>query len=193
MDPIEKSKQIKSEADALLKGRGIEALMTKCGDVIYTGSYALDLMVWTDLDLYIVPRTGVRWDDCIADLASAFLRRSDVDRVKVEKSFWKVRPELPRGLGMGVKIPIENEHMPWKLDIWILDEKTRAANLVFMQSIESRLTQSTREVIIRAKTALITNGRTPSMSGVLVYEAVLDKGLMTVDEVVRYVKSHLDL
>jgi len=189
MNPIEKSRQIKIEADRLLKDEGIEALMLEHGEVIYTGSYALDLMVWTDIDLYVIPKLGITWDECAAQLAAGFLRRPDVDRVKVEKSFWKTRPDLPKGIGFGVKIPGPNHALPWKLDIWIVDDEVRSQNRVLMDAIRSKLTPKSREIIILAKTALITNGRTPSMSGVLVYEAVLYKGLTTTDEIINYVLS----
>lgn len=189
MNPIEKSRQIKIEADHLLKDEGIEALMLQHGKVIYTGSYALDLMVWTDIDLYVVPKDKTSWDECAAQLAAGFVSRPDVDVVKVEKSFWKKRPELPKGIGIGVKIPTPNHALPWKLDIWIVDDQLRSQNRTLMDSIQSKLTPEARESIIRAKAALITNGRTPSMSGVLVYEAALDKGLTSMDEILNYVRS----
>lgn len=189
MNPIEKSRQIKVEADHLLKDEGIEALMLAHGEVIYTGSYAIDLMVWTDIDLYVVPKHGTNWDECAAQLSAGFLRRPDVDIVKVEKSFWKKRPDLPKGIGIGVKIPTPNHALPWKLDIWIVDDQVRSQNRTLMENIQLKLTPPARESIILAKTALITNGRTPSMSGVLVYEAVLDKGLTSTDEIVTYVLS----
>lgn len=189
MNAIQRSQEIKQEADALLREEGIEALLSRCGDVIYTGSYALDLMVWPDIDLYVVPRPGVDWDACAAELAAGFTRRADVDRVKVEKSFWKKRPELPKGIGIGVKIPSPNHLLPWKLDIWIVDAQTRDQNRVLMEGIRSKLTPTSRQLIIEAKTALIKDGRTPSMSGVRVYEAVLEKGLASQDEILRYVLS----
>lgn len=187
---LEKSARIRLEADSLLKEQGIENLLRRFGDVIYTGSYALDLMVWNDIDLYLVPKPNTDWTQCASDVCAALVARADVDTVRIEKSFWRQIPVLPRGIYIGVKIPAPDYPLPWKLDIWMVDEATRASNKKLVDDILARLDASKKELIVRSKAALITPaGRTPSHTSVHVYQAVLEKGLTCVDDVVAYVEK----
>lgn len=183
-DPISNAQQLKSDADKLLQE--FEPLMRQFGDVIYTGSYALDLMAWNDIDLYMVPKADLDLETCVADLSAAFAKRKDVEAIRVEKALWKKRPELPKGLFLGIKIASSDYELPWKLDIWIVHEDVILANLKLMSQIREKLTPSKRELILLAKAELIHSGRTPSMSGVRIYEAVLDKDLRSVSEIKRF-------
>jgi hypothetical protein len=182
--------QIKAEADALLKEEGIEALLLQFGDVVYSGSYSLDLMVWNDIDLYLVPKEGLDWDECAASVSAAIARRKDADSVRVEKSLWRKMAALPEGIYVGVRMRHPRFASMWKLDIWMVDEETRTKNKQLLDAISTKLTPETRELIVKAKAALITpEGRTPSMSSVHVYQAVLDLGMRSVEDVVAYVES----
>ena len=51
MDAHEKSRKLHEEADEILHQRGVDAILRKYGKVHYTGSYALDLMAWPDIDI----------------------------------------------------------------------------------------------------------------------------------------------
>jgi hypothetical protein len=48
---------LRAEADAILHGRGLLALLGRYGTAAVMGSYALDLMTWRDLDVYVVDPT----------------------------------------------------------------------------------------------------------------------------------------
>ena len=45
------SQVIKKEADKFLANKKIQEILSKYGEVIFTGSYATDLMTWRDLDI----------------------------------------------------------------------------------------------------------------------------------------------
>lgn len=44
---------LRAEADELLDGKGLRELLARYGEVQVTGSYALSLMAWRDLDIYV--------------------------------------------------------------------------------------------------------------------------------------------
>ena len=49
IDPL-----LRQEADGLLREKGLHSLLGQYGEVHVTGSYALKLMAWRDLDIYLV-------------------------------------------------------------------------------------------------------------------------------------------
>ena len=188
--PLNHSTRIKLDADTLLKNDGIEALLKRAGEVIYSGSYALNLMVWNDIDLYVVPKPNESPEQCAAQIAALLAVRDDVDLVKVEKNIWKRMPAVPTGIYVGVKIPKPGYKLEWKLDIWIVDEEERAKNKRLIADILCKLDEPKRRLILDAKLKLMGElGRTPSMSSVHVYQAVLEMGLTSVDEVIAHVTN----
>jgi len=52
--PLEIANNLKQEAHSLLHQRGVHSLLSKYGDLIYAGSYALDLMAWPDIDMNLI-------------------------------------------------------------------------------------------------------------------------------------------
>lgn len=188
--PLNHSARVKFDADTLLKSDGIEAILKHAGEVVYSGSYALDLMVWNDIDLYVIPKKNKSPEQCAAQLAAMLAVRNDVDFVKVEKNIWKRMPAVPNGVYVGVKIPKPGYKLEWKLDIWIVGEEERAKNKKLLADILRHLDEPKRKLIIEAKLKLMGDqGRTPSMSSVHVYRAVLEMGLTSVDEVIAFITS----
>jgi len=71
-----------------------------------------------------------------------------------------------------------------------MDEKELARNQALMARIRAALNDDSRRIILEIKHALLTSeGRTPMLSGLRIYEAVLFRGLRTVEQVRPYLKS----
>jgi hypothetical protein len=51
---LQLNEEIKNEADVILHEKGLLALLRSFGRPHVSGSYALDLMTWRDLDIYLV-------------------------------------------------------------------------------------------------------------------------------------------
>jgi hypothetical protein len=51
MNLILKSKNIKKNIDYFIYKKGLNNILQKYGQVFYTGSYFLDVMIWLDLDI----------------------------------------------------------------------------------------------------------------------------------------------
>ncbi len=54
MDALEIAAKWHQEADQLIYDRGIDAILRSYGRVSYTGSYAINLMAWPDIDIDMV-------------------------------------------------------------------------------------------------------------------------------------------
>ena len=53
------AKSIRSNAKQILESKNIDSTIREMGDLFYTGSYALDLMTWNDIDMQIVLKEGL--------------------------------------------------------------------------------------------------------------------------------------
>ena len=55
----ETAQVIRANAKKILETKGVGSEIKKMGELFYTGSYALDLMTWNDLDMQVVLKEGV--------------------------------------------------------------------------------------------------------------------------------------
>ena len=61
----------------------------------------------------------------------------------------------------------------------------------FLAAMEMEVTERDRRIIIETKVSLLTEeGRTSSLSGYHIYQAVLNHGLSEKDDIVDYLRQH---
>lgn len=179
-DPLERATRLQLEAGELMKTIRLLESLQPSGEVFFTGSYYLDVMVYPDLDLY-VPMTGV---ENIFAAAGQLASHPVVTRVTYEN---EDHPILPGGLFLNLRVNLGDWGRLWKVDIWWLEEDLIHEKIRIMQRFKQLLTPDLREQIIRYKTSLLNNlGRTPRFSGYFVYKAFLDEGLRDPADVTGY-------
>jgi hypothetical protein len=158
------SRQVKQHADALLLESGLVARLQNYGEVLFTGSYAIDLMLNRDIDLYVVhpELTEERVLDALRNLIlqSFFHGYTYYDFLKHPSA------GFPGGYYIGLKLPFRNEE--WKLDIWFLSAD-REGRLQQIQEINA-LDKGKRLAILRFKQLVIE--RHMKVSGMVIYDAV---------------------
>ena len=165
-DQLETDRALRAEADELLEEKGLRALLASCGTIHVSGSYALELMVWRDLDVYLATR---QWTiDRHFQLGQRIaVPRGDRDAVEL---YW--------GVVLGDVLA-----GAWKIDLWAVDPDTCAALLRHCDSIAARLTDRSRRAILEIKA---TCWRDPEyrkgFTSQHIYRAVLDAGVTSVDE-----------
>lgn len=166
---------LRAEADELLWKRGLHPLLEKYGRVYLTGSYALKLMVWRDLDIYLVVEDlpvseFFRLGGQIADLFNSpkmHFRNEQVARTE----------GLPCGLYWGVYLGKEREGA-WKIDIWAVTPEQFTILDEFCKNIERRLTASSRLKILEIKAQCwMKPGYRRTFSSQDIYNAVLNEGV----------------
>lgn len=175
--------QLKKEADELLAKRGIHDILSKYGEVTYVGSYALDLMVWKDIDLEIQMKSLHSIIDFM-DLAKDLAVLDGIKRINFLRDIYKKYPALPKGLCMGIYID------DWKIDVWDMNADEIAHHREQRDAFQRKLTKTLRELIFSFKESVLTEiGRTPKFSGVHIMQAILDHGLRDRQEIIEYLRK----
>ena len=183
----EVARSIKKNAQKVIQETGIDAVSEKFGELFYTGSYALDLMTWNDIDMQIKCKKGINELDALNQILSSMLHLSGFIEGKIIHFKGDFQPKMPRGVYLGLKVDIPRLGGLWKLDIWSLRSADFKKNRDLIQSLVSKLDQSTRDLILQVKTEMMKNyGRVPKMGSHLLYQAVLLNGVREKEAIYNY-------
>jgi hypothetical protein len=180
------ARRLHEEARDLLDG-GVRSVLAEYGRVEPMGSYALKLMAWRDLDVYVVR------DDVDRDL---FLAVGGKLRELLSPHKMVYRDELlaqtsglPSGLYWGIYLGDERAGA-WKLDVWALGEAAFEAARSSQDDLAGRISERHRSVILRLKGAVWQHpGYRKTFSSRDVYSAALDEGITDVDEFWAWIRG----
>ena len=187
----ETANELQKEARDLLNNKSLWSPFTSNGKIHLTGSTYLDLLVFPDLDVYYeVYDPKINIIEIFAEASRYLIGMKEVKSLKLEKELNKRYPnKVPKGIFFQYKF--NNGKRLWKVDIWAIDDKK-----VFEEKIQEskdfkdKITQEKRKLILLAKNELAKPfGRTPVGSSYLVYKAVLEKGLTTIDQIFSYIRN----
>jgi len=166
---------IRNEADELIHEKGLHNILSEFGTPQYTGSYALRLMTWRDLDIYLASEdlTEEKFFELGKKIVSAFH--------PVKMSFRNERiaktPGLPAGLYWGVYLGNERAGA-WKIDIWAMNGAECMERLIHCDELNARLTEQDRLKILEIKSKCWQDPLyRKSYSSSEIYAAVLDNGV----------------
>ena len=187
MNSFKKSKQLRLEAERLLIHHGINETLSAYSDVFYTGSYALDLMAWPDIDIEISLLNDPYNKEAFLEIGKKIGQLQDIISMKFSDHYHFPVEPLPHGLYWNIRIANSIWDVPWKIDLWALKPEEIQKHKKDMQATNQALNHSNRKLIIEIKTSLLNNeGRTPILSGYHIYQAVLVHGLQKRNEVIGY-------
>lgn len=172
--------RLKAEADSLLHQRGILEILRQFGQPHVSGSYALDLMTWRDLDLYL---------DAPSMAVTRFLQLGLqlAGQLCPWKMFFTNHRDFPStegitGLYYGIRLG-ELSRGAWKIDLWALDSTTCAERLAHCDRIAQRLRPEHRTAILRIKSALWDHPEyRKTITSQHIYEAVIENGVRSTEE-----------
>jgi hypothetical protein len=183
---VAKEAMLRAEADALLAS-GLRAALESYGEIHVVGSYALQLMVWRDLDIHIVrpdlqPRPFFELGGKLAQLLKPA-------KMHYRDELVMQTPDLPSGLYWGIYLGDEREDA-WKIDIWATDEEGFKSATRHDAWLRPALTDDVRTRILRVKSAVWQDPRyRKSFSSLDVYRAVIENGVGDVEAFHRYLES----
>lgn len=183
----ERSQALRAEADALLWGIGLHPLLERYGQARVSGSHALDLMVWRDLDIYLVnedlPLAGFfHLGGQLAELLTPARMHFRNERATKTQG-------LPVGLYWGVYLGNEREGA-WKIDIWAVAPAQFMVLETSHDHVQRRLTAAARRTILEIKAQCwMKPGYRRTFSSWDIYEAVLDQGVVDLGSFDAYLKS----
>lgn len=183
MDVLERASRLHHEAGDLLQTTPLGQALSQLGEITFTGSFFLDLMVYPDLDLYL-PTVPV---ERIFTVATRVAEDSRLVRLSYEN---EPHPGMEGGLYLNVRFAIGDWGRPWKVDIWWLEPEMILEKMEPMLRFQKMLTPELRQAILEYKFSLLNEiGRTPQYSGYYIYKAFLDEGLRDPEDVTRYLVS----
>ena len=166
---------IKQEADEILYEKGLMEILQAVGAPHVHGSYALDLMTWRDLDIYL------QVENCPeADFFSLGAKICTVFR-PVKMSFRNERiaktQHLPNGLYWGVYLGNERNGA-WKIDLWAVDRTEYARLSGYQDAIKKKLTPAHIASILTIKSQCWNDpGYRRAFSSADIYDAVIEKNV----------------
>ncbi|HEY0604816.1 MAG TPA: hypothetical protein VGD58_17995 [Herpetosiphonaceae bacterium] len=168
---------------------GLLRVVSRYGVPHLSGSYALNLMVGRDLDLYL--------EATDLSLAGFFMLGGELAdtlapaRMRFRNERLAQTPGLPHGLYWGIYL--DQPKPAWKIDLWLVDSSQYHTLQSTIETIAARLTPSTRRIILEIKTAIWNDPRyRREATSRDVYEAVLDQGAMTLEGFWAYIRQKRD-
>lgn len=181
----EKASKLKASASSFYESH-LKAMLQPYGEVELLGSYALDLMVWPDLDMQLNLNPGVDRLDVISEVSRHLMQDPDVRHVKL--IHFTPRKDSPYGLGMYLGIQYYAvDGNKWHIDLWMKSFEDNAKTKAFTQDILDRLTPENREFILKWKHKLVNDeGRVPKMGSYCLYNAILIHELRLDSEIIDY-------
>jgi hypothetical protein len=185
---FERQDALQAQAAAVLADLEAFALLSDVGEATQVGSSALGLMVAHDIDITtLCPSLD---PTPIFDFGRQLAVHPRVRRLTLRKDTgrWNTSPGYPDGLYWLVEY-VADPDVPWTLDLWFLREGTSQSDVEHVKTIPGRLTPETRAAILRIKEAVYEDTSRPRGPSYAIYEAVLDHGIRTAEEYLRYRES----
>lgn len=182
---LEQASLLQQSAKQLLSSKMLIEELSKFGPVNFTGSYALGLMVWPDIDMQVeIDASSHDRVKVFSELAYKFLQDSDFKSVKLINFTPGKKPGMPTGMYMG--LTCKHNKQSWKIDIWALDPEHIKNNVNYMNQVKSKLTKDLKQFIIDWKHKLLREGRVPQLGSYMLYKAILFEGMKGEDEILKY-------
>lgn len=174
----ETAKSIRTNAKRVLKSKKIDFILRNLAKLFYTGSYALDLMTWNDIDMQIVFEPHINPLEALSNLLTYLTKDPDFIEAQIIHFHGNFKPKMPRGVYLGVKIDCPNLGGIWKLDIWSLATTDFEKNRTLIKTLKSKLDPKTRNLILELKHEMMSgNDRVPQMGSHFLYQAILLNGI----------------
>jgi len=162
-------------------------LLRGYGQVVVHGSYALDLMIWRDLDLYVHPRSVQISLPEFFQLGATIAGLLPVHRMHFRDER-KIRSEgLPTGLYWGIYLA-DGPLGAWKIDLWAVDHDELERLMGYQRGLAARLTEESRKAIVEIKAAVHRHSEYRHAFGATdVYDAVLESGVRDVPSFASFI------
>lgn len=188
-------KDLHQKATDFIKNAAFFQAMCSLGEVIFTGSYALDIMTWPDIDVQLKLGNTSNALQALAHLSEILLQDPKTIRFQYVNFKDYPRSTLPKGLCIGAQISDsalkELNQSYWKIDFWILEEKDFEQNKEFMAQLKEKMTPAHKKLIMHYKEDWTQRwGRPPQLASYFLYQAVVFEGLKDEDSILVYLRQN---
>ncbi len=181
---IKIDESIRAEADGLLDGQGLRKLLGQYGKVRVAGSYALRLMVWHDLDIYL-EADGLTLLEFFA-LGGKIAASLEPVWMSFRNHRLQPHPTGLQSLYWGIRLG-DISQGAWKIDLHAMDSEICAKQLSGIRQLASRLDEQSRLRILDIKSQCwqLPQFRR-ELTSMDIYEAVLDHAVTDMSDFRKY-------
>ena len=185
---IQLNSTIKAEADKIFFAHGLLDILNSFGTPHITGSYALDLMTWRDLDIYLQVDNFSQTD--FFKLGGKISAAFNPVKMSFRNELIAQTKGLPTGLYWGIYFG--NERVgAWKLDIWAVNTTECQRLIQYCADIQQKLTPETVSDILNIKSQCWQDPEyRRSYSSADIYDAVLEKNVSSIESFRKYLKTY---
>ena len=180
---------IKNEADDILYRQELFSILSSHGVPYITGSYALNLMTWRDLDIYIQKENMSEVE--FFQLGTEINKHFHPVKMSYRNERITQTKGLPTGLYWGIYFGNERKDA-WKIDIWAVNEKECRKLLKYCDDIAAKLTPFSKQIILTIKSYCWQDPEyRRSYTSKDIYAAILDHGITNLEEFKIYLQIRL--
>lgn len=180
---LEESKKVKVQADKILNESRILDVLKTYGEVKIGGSYTLDVMLRPDIDVFVVA-SHHDWDK-ILNIQTEIMKTKYFGELDFANWIDFTDPTVTLLKGYYFQPRVQTDNELWKLDVWFLTPEydKSAETTEHFKKILDVSDESKRISILEIKEAM-RQGRKyiDGVNGKLIYKAVLEHDIKTVDE-----------
>jgi hypothetical protein len=148
------AKELREEASQLLAETRLDSLLAeRFGACAIVGSYALDLMTWRDLDIYVpVERAALgRFVDMLPVVHAAFAAAGrTIFRAVFNDEWAKPRGDYGSGYYWGLRAAAA-DRPAWKIDLWGWEPADHARKIDELAALKRGLAEADRALVLELK------------------------------------------
>ena len=177
-----------SEANTILYDYGLLEILEKYGNSIIHGSYALNLMTWRDLDIYL--ETDEITVKTFFNLGVDIATKLKPHRIHYRNELIGETPNLPKGLYWGIYTKVAFLEL-WKIDIWAMDSKQLTHYREKFQALKSKITKNKRLAILKIKSNFCNHPEyRKKFNSLDIYTSILQDNISTEKEFETWLKEN---
>ncbi|QVK17483.1 hypothetical protein KHQ81_11570 [Mycoplasmatota bacterium] len=168
----------------------LKSILNPYGKVIITGSYALDLMTWRDLDIFLEVE-NIKQSD-IYDISCRIFKAYKPIWFETKDTFLD-ESGCPKGYFIGFESKIINNKL-WNVDIWFTSNEYIENHLTYIEHLKKKITPKNKQLILMLKRLLIKEGYYGSqIFSVDIYQSVLEDQVSTLEEFKQWLLNHRNI
>ena len=182
MEVIEYSKNIKDEATAFIEEIGILKILNNYGNIRFTGSYASDIMINRDIDIYITKNSDYSIEEFVEIFKTIFISKITPGiHCGNETDFKNPRYNFPKGYYMGIKSNFRSKK--WKIDIWFINEK-EMENISYID-LKKDINENNKLLLLEIKYyTMMNNVKIPSVQ---IYDYIFKQGVNSLEQFIKLI------
>lgn len=174
---------LRSQANKVVKDFTLVDILQTAGKPKIVGSFAMNLMVWPDIDLEVQTVGRPSHVDVLA-IAQALIE-AGIARLTINDHRQSLHPDMPRGIYLGPDIV--HQDISWQVDIWFISQEEVAERSKQITDLLSKLTKDYRDRILLLKQILAAHeAYHRGISSLDIYTAVIEHGVITIEDFSHY-------